>query len=547
MWSMLSGAYPLKAHLCPTDEELMWFVAVSDPHMGMNLLGGQADTENLNWATSELVDVVGPRFMVNAGDLVDGTGGGLIPLGQFDEEWQTYRAIVDSNGMTPEYYHDIPGNHDAYGDPGLTHYLQQSVSGQAFGELHHAWTLQEAGGNFLFVGLSTADIEGEYWPADGGGLTEVEEKFFKDTLKANPDADILVVFGHHPLSGAYFKQGLEEMFDLLASNNASAYIYGHTHDHSMSWKAGALNFNLASLGKSDDMQVGLFAFDGLGLSAKAFTVADWPQVLITAPLDVELGGDHKHAYLVDGALTEAPVRALAFAPGGMESVTALLDDSVPIAMTEVAPHVFQGQFDASVLDEYPHTLTVVGAASGAADEDSIVFYVKPAPPQTEEPVSPDVATEPGAEVSDFEIVEQGDLAADSVGDGWDDAIAGDGGASPGDGSPSPDISSEYRWLDTSADTSCPDSGASERWCDPYADGGWEGRGPAGDGALIEARGDGEHKPTPIGYIPADKSSGCGVSEGAGSRAAAVLAVLYLLAIQALRAGRRTRGGLSKTS
>ena len=113
----LMAANPGGAHHVLDDSELVWFVVISDTHIGANLGGyGDKDTDRLAWATSEMVDTIQPEFIINAGDLTDATNGLFVPTGQKDGEWETYQEILDANGMTPDFYYDVPGNHDHYSE-----------------------------------------------------------------------------------------------------------------------------------------------------------------------------------------------------------------------------------------------------------------------------------------------------------------------------------------------------------------------------------------------------------------------------------------------
>ena len=449
-------------------EDLFWFVAVTDSHIGASLMGGQQDTENLNFATSELLDTVQPQFLAHLGDLVDATGGGLVPVGQFDEEWNNYKAIVDGNGMTADFYHDLPGNHDQYGDPGLPRYLANSVQGRATGKLQHSWTVKTAHSDFLFLGMRTCNTDGAFWPADHAGLESGDLEWAAGELAAAPDTDVLTVLGHHPVSN--FESGKNEFRDFLEQEGASAYLFGHTHDYSMKWQDQTLHVNLASLGKSKQLQVGLFAFDGRGLSARAFDIGQWPMLLVTAPLHAGLAGNHKHDYKIPDYMTQAPIRAIAFHPDGIDSVTAVLDSTTEIAMVPVADHVWQGYFDASVLDLYPHEIVVTAAHGDQKDSQMIEFYTahveKPevvegevgydcdydcdadADPDAlgEESGSPEEAEDLGGEPGTGEIgTVEGGTGSDSMsdagaGDGleWDSAVGGEGLLADGEeAAPSP--------------------------------------------------------------------------------------------------------------
>ena len=52
--------------------------------------------------------VITPQFIVNTGDLTDCTNGGIIPNGPYQAEWDTYRQILESAGITPDFYYDMP-------------------------------------------------------------------------------------------------------------------------------------------------------------------------------------------------------------------------------------------------------------------------------------------------------------------------------------------------------------------------------------------------------------------------------------------------------
>ena len=395
----------------PTD--LTWFVAISDTHVGAEeLIYGNKDLERLEWATSTLVATTDPAFMVNAGDLADATSWGLIPGNQVESEWVEYAETVAGNGMDPGFYFDLPGNHDHYGDGELTHYTTWSVAGGADDATNHSWTFNTGETECLALALATCASNGKSAPADDAGLDGDDQAFLADTLAAHPDEEVIVVFGHHPVDD--LGEGRSVLEDLLAQDRVALYMYGHTHDWNEFWDLGTLHVNIRSLTKSENKNVGLFAIDGGGISARVFDVQDWPQVLITAPLDRDLGGGHEMAYKIPWYIEEAPVRAIAFDPAGISAVEWSLDDEIWTAMDEVEEHVYQGTFDATVLSEYPTTLRVraysadggepaVHLAKILSDPDAV-------PPDPPDPVeeSPEVA-EPTWDVID------GDVMSDDAG------------------------------------------------------------------------------------------------------------------------------------
>jgi hypothetical protein len=507
LWSStLHAITPDDVHYRADAEDLIWFLAVTDSHIGASLMGGQQDTENLDFATSTLVDAVQPSFLANLGDLVDATGGGLIPVGQFDEEWNNYAAIVDGNGMTADFYHDLPGNHDQYGDPGLPKYLANSVQGKGTGQLRHSWSVKTAHSEYLFLGLRTCNTDGSFWPADHAGLESGDLEWAAAEIQAAAGTDIVTVLGHHPVSA--FEYGQNEFKDFLDQEGAAAYLFGHTHDYSMKWQDKTLHVNLASLGKTKQLQVGLFAYDGRGLSARAFDVGQWPMVLITAPLHAGLAGNHKHDYKIPDYMTQAPLRAIAFHPDGIDSVAALLDSSVEIPMSEIADHVWQGTFDATKLDLYPHEIVVTATRGDEKDSQMITFYTAHVEPPAE----------PGPEAGDAAPDADPDAVAEGTGNP-EELDAGGG---------------ETAWEETLQDSAGMDSG----WLDGPGDGtsdwgtAWDS-GVGGETCLAEGVETSPSQPGVTGHIPGKKSGGCS-AHGPTPAVPWVLALAAILVFVSLR-------------
>jgi hypothetical protein len=250
-------------------------------------------------------------------------------------------------------------------------------------------------------------------------------------------------------------EGQEVIKDWFLDQAVSVYIYGHTHDYDLERKDGTLQLNLRSLGKSDEKQVALVAFDGLGMALKAFDAKAWPQVLVTTPVDANLGGNNPYDYMIPDSLTDARVRAIAFHPDGVSSVVGLLNGATEIIMEQVEDNVWEGSFDASLLtDDKAHQIKVTAEAWGKSNQHQVSFYVyhdeDPINPEDEELYDP----EPSPEESDYEIIEQDyeiieqdyelieqdyeiieDLYEPDVHDvpGYDDEWEGDGVADMGSG------------------------------------------------------------------------------------------------------------------
>lgn len=405
---LLMAATPDSATYRPGPDDLLYFLIISDTHVDAPADSGKEATENLHWATSTLVDTVLPDFMVNGGDLTDATGGGLIPLGQQDMEWESYQNIVDGNGMDPDFYYDLPGNHDHYLDGALQHYRDHSVQGRFDGETNHAWTRTTAQTTYHFIAVASAASDGLPFPEDNVGLDEIDLAFLEETLTQHSDADILTVFSHHP--AAYYEEAKEVIYDVLSDHGATTFIHGHTHGHSLTWQQGTLHFEIASLGKSSANQVGVAAYDGRGLSILVFDANQWPQVLVTAPLDGKLAGSHQYDYMIPDTLDAAPVRALAFHPDGIAAVAAVVDGSdESFPLLKEGERLWQGNFNATELAPGPHQLTVTAtAADNTTATHQTTFYII----HDEDPVEPPIEADPeySADVitplpeDDYEIV-----------------------------------------------------------------------------------------------------------------------------------------------
>jgi hypothetical protein len=236
---------------------------------------------------------------------------------------------VDPN-VDPSSYYDLPGNHDAYNDKFFAYYRANSVQGRATNNTQASWTKTFSFGTYHFLGIDTADNTGApfslSWPyGDYAGLDSTELAFIDHELSINKEADLSLIFGHHPLaptgnsSDTYVYYGSQDFIGLMDQYSCLLYGYGHTHAFSealfnqgMKMTEGIFYFNVASLGKSSQNQYTVMAIDCNGISSTTRTVGSWPVVLITAPLDRYLGGVvNPYGYTVPAA-TSNPIRALVF-------------------------------------------------------------------------------------------------------------------------------------------------------------------------------------------------------------------------------------------
>ena len=399
----LSGD-PHSAYYSSKNDRIFWFVQISDIHIGARETEDIQPTQNLQWIVTDAKTIIDPEFIVASGDLTDSTNGNFLPIpdGPYQKEWDDYRAILERAGMDSSFYYDIPGNHDAYNDKDFDYYLANSVQGQATGLTQISWTREFDFGKYHFLGTNTAGNTGEGFSVfkpygDPAGLDEGELSFIHDELEANQDADLTLIFGHHPLydtgvsTDTWLFYGQTEFVDYMDSYGASLYGYGHTHRFSEDIFSGnsytgfmqgdgVYYFNIASLGKSSENQYSIIAVDCNGISIVTQDVRTWPVVLITAPLGKDLGATaNPYVYDVPNS-SRNPIRALVFDPNEIAGVHYRIDGSGiwhPMSPVSGNPHLWEALWNASTLTKGEHTVEVQAASASGIRTDLITVQVMP--------------------------------------------------------------------------------------------------------------------------------------------------------------------------
>lgn len=341
---------PFSAVYSNENDNIFWFVLTSDIHIGAKDGRG---SENLEWLLTEAREVIRPSFIVAAGDLTDSTDWSDTgyPDGPHDSEWLAYRQIVESSGVTADLYYDLPGNHDHFGDRTFEHYLSYSLQGSATGQLQVSWTRTFAFGTYHFLGVNTCGDDGaDFSPlppnyGDNAGLDDDELAFIEEDLEAHRDASLSMVFGHHliykrevPWEGfipgdlekptmTALTYGADEFTALLDRYRAVLYGYGHTHTPREEFlvkgmEPGVIYLNTASLAKSESGHYRIVAVDNNGVSTVSLDAGKWPAVIITAPLDRNLGmeDDPYTARAADLTGGSTPIRALVFDKNPVQGV-----------------------------------------------------------------------------------------------------------------------------------------------------------------------------------------------------------------------------------
>lgn len=375
---------PHAAYYSSDNNHIFWFIQISDIHIGTR---GSQDEDYLAWIVNEAKSAIEPAFIVASGDLTDSTNGNIFgyPNGPYQAEWDQYKSIL-ANKVDADSYYDIPGNHDAYNDQYFEYYLANSIQGEATSNTQLSWTKVFPFGTYHFLGVNSADNTGDsfslVWPwGDYAGLDQDELDFINGQLASNSDATLTLVFGHHPVTDTGYSDdtwlyyGAPEFVGSLDFYGASMYGYGHTHrseealfagDDYTGYMAGdgIFYFNVPSLGKSNDWHYSVVAIDCNGISSVTQAKGTWPVVLITAPMDLYLGGaPNPYAYPVPNASTN-PIRALVFA-NTVGTVQYRVDGTGDWhTMNPVAgnAHLWEGVWDASNLSNGYYTIEVQAEA-----------------------------------------------------------------------------------------------------------------------------------------------------------------------------------------
>jgi len=378
----VKAGYPHGAYYAPDTDKVFWFIHASDLHVGAC---DSFETERLQWLVTTARDVIDPQFIVVTGDLTDSTDCNWLgyPNGPHQAEWDEYKAIVDGAGAGPTVFYDLPGNHDAYNDRYFEYYMANSVQGRATGGTQVSWTRSFPFGKYHFLGVNSADNTGAPFSifapyGDHAGLDASELAYINQQLTTQADADLTFAFGHHPVtatgnsSDTYLYYGHEDFVHYLDQYHASTYNYGHTHRNSEALFKGnsytglmigdGVHYrNVSSLGKDSPNSYSLVAVDCNGVSSVTRTVGSWPVVLITAPVDRNIGGSvNPYAYTVPAVSTNF-VRALVFDAGAISQVQFRIDGSanwVPMTPVGAGSPVWSGAWDASALSAGNHTIEV---------------------------------------------------------------------------------------------------------------------------------------------------------------------------------------------
>ncbi|TNF33139.1 MAG: hypothetical protein EP329_08705, partial [Deltaproteobacteria bacterium] len=291
---------------------VLWFVHISDTHVGSS----SRASATLAYVFETVVPTVDPVATIHTGDLVDDGGEA--------DQWAAYAELVKAAPAWPRYV-ELIGNHDKKND-GTPSWMASSVSGPAGAGLYGQLFWDTPAGRVRLIRADTSD--------SSINATNVAGYFGgdqRDDLLALPAGDpppvLTLVAGHHPINGltALTLLGSGDRMDaLLGITSAAAYLCGHVHEVDIAPHDDTLAVQAPSLGKPGGLSgitgFTLVAWDGGAVSAQVVLLegdtptVDWPVLMVTHPTH---GGK---ATLGEGV----EVRALAFAPAGVDTVEARL-------------------------------------------------------------------------------------------------------------------------------------------------------------------------------------------------------------------------------
>jgi hypothetical protein len=430
-------ALPTDAHHARGTENVFWFLHVSDVHIGSPLYGKYE--ANARRVFDEVVPTVQPWFVLVSGDLVDGAKSSIPTLGQVQAEWDLYRSLYEGAGMTPDFYFDLPGNHDGYGDIGLTYYLANSLLGRTHNRLFVSWTVEIPAGQYLFFGLNSAgEGSGSFFEKPEFTLDEIDE--LEQTLQSHASARLAILAGHHPLSSP---ANGSKVVSALQTSGGGFYLHGHEHEYE-EYLAGSNTIvvnQIDSLAAKESNNVGVVVVDHDAVIYRATGVKKpWPHVMVTAPVSIDLrnGGANPYAYDVCKDRTDNPVRAMIFSTTPASEVTAQVGGAPPGTMSPSlsSDKLWTVDLDTTGLTAGVHDVTVTATVGGETSFHKIRarFVDGPCDVLPEDPppaVKPDAGVADAAGPDSEPDAEPEDAGGGEGGDGGEGASGGSGGSGGG--------------------------------------------------------------------------------------------------------------------
>jgi 3',5'-cyclic-AMP phosphodiesterase len=349
------AADPASAAYSNDASRIFWIMHISDTHIGTEWYD---EDSRFFWALQEALPVIQPELVINSGDLVDASISGIPASGQVEDEWSRYREIVDISGLPADFYIDIPGNHDLYGDSWFSYYLQWSLSGSTYNTTTRSLELGFPFGDYFIYTCATPGDEAKPF-LDPAAFSQDELDEMQGELSAHDGDELIFVFGHHRPDQPDNADQARAMW----RQHGAIYFHGHSHKYDSYLNDGVLAYEVNSLGKSTQENLAVIAVDN-NYVAYAVTDSDdpWPFIVITAPADrvLQSGEDDPYAYQVCNSGEDNPVRALVFDRQPVTAVSFSVEGGESVAMTRDTqlPILWHGSFDTRGLAAGDVSLTV---------------------------------------------------------------------------------------------------------------------------------------------------------------------------------------------
>ncbi len=407
---LAEAASPDGARQARSPDGLFWFMHVSDSHIGANLIEGPKAKEHLTFALGEAVTVIKPSFVWNTGDLEDGSGKvgidgtGIPTSGQSQTQWDWYKQIYQGAGMRLGFYYDLPGNHDAYGDDGLSYYLANSLWGSSQKKTWMDFSVVTTTGEYRFFGMNSTNNYFKPLSNCCPGFLDAEIAELDAWLQKNASAKLVFVAAHHSLdgNGSYPTANADKVRALLKANKAF-YLHGDMHETKeyLDASSGAVVNEVGSLGKSasSNLAVGVVDHDAFIYRATDVEGA-WPFAIVTTPVSASLRdvGANPWAYSVCKNRVDNPFRAMTFSYVAPSKVTVKVGDLPEVVMSpakggsfDFTYPVWQAAVDTHALVAGLVDVTVRVEAGGLVDTHTISakFDDGACGPLADDPIQPD--------------------------------------------------------------------------------------------------------------------------------------------------------------
>ncbi|CAF1094303.1 unnamed protein product [Adineta ricciae] len=217
-----------------TSKHLFYFVQVTDIHI--THFGHEDRMKQFEDFCNQIIKIlIKPEVTIVSGDLVNNVGGlkykhdRLFGTGQYEQEWNIYRNILDRTNVT-QYtkWLDIKGNHDTFMDsnPDSPKSFFRVYSHQ--GHLHggsYEYTLKtKDNDSYSFIGIDFCPKPGVGRPFNFfGSISNKEMQNLVRLSEQTKNSTSTILFGHYPLSYTY-SYGLQQLM-----SHALVYLNGHLH------------------------------------------------------------------------------------------------------------------------------------------------------------------------------------------------------------------------------------------------------------------------------------------------------------------------------